>query len=171
MPCRLVVVVALAVSGAIGCAAGRTPSDSDPVAAPGPDVELPAWALSVDIVALELDVAEAAMREIMRDNASAIGADASRYCLRLFGEDPDVSFFTRFGDLPQTIVGASAFSGRRRSRDLIIRVSAIEFIDPKHVVVSAGYHRGKLSASSNSLWMERKDGVWIVTERVLDFIS
>jgi hypothetical protein len=113
------------------------------------------------------------MREIMRRNASAAGDTAGRFCLVLFGRDPDAAFLGRFVDVQQRVVPGSKF--RKHTAldhgDIMIECDSVGLIDATHAEATAGYYEANLSAGGNHLWLQREADVWVVVARSRTWIS
>ena len=56
-------------------------------------------------------------------------------------------------------------------RGLIFRVTAITFVGADVAIVEGGYYEGNMSSSGNTYRVERKDGVWVVTDDKMEWIS
>ncbi|MBC8072632.1 MAG: hypothetical protein IAG13_30200 [Deltaproteobacteria bacterium] len=124
--------------------------------------------------AVQLDVAEAALRDLFEHNASGIQQRAARVCIKLMGKDPGAAFLARFADLGRPVVAGSAFKRMRRSKrawDLRLYVGEIRLIDATHAEASGGYYEGGLSSSGEHLWLELTGGRWTVVARRFEWIS
>lgn len=121
----------------------------------------------------QLAVAEAAMREIMRRNASAAGDGARRFCLVLFGRDPDAAFLGRFVDVQQQVVPGSKFRQHtlHYHADIVIECDSVGLVDATHAEATAGYYEANLSAGGNELWLQREADAWVVVARRRTWIS
>ena len=121
------------------------------------------------VAAVQLAIAESAMRAVMNRNASAAGDDATRFCLQLFGEDPAPAYLARFDDVPTPIVAGSAFRLRTdpedEHRDIKIWCDRLGIVDERVAYASAGYEEGTMSAAGDELWLELHEGRWVVIRR------
>jgi hypothetical protein len=156
---------------ACGCAVATEPSQ--PAAAIAPD-------LSVDD-----QVREAVFRYQFTHNASSQKDRAPVYFLALDDErdkprDPSPALMARFAQHkprvePRSHADVSFDKGvidrDTGERGLVFRVTSISFVSADVAVVEGGYYEANLSSSGNTYRVERKDGVWVVTEDKMQWIS
>jgi len=115
-----------------------------------------------------LDIAETTFRYQFENNVSGQQQKAPAYFLSLFGKDPAPEFLKRFaGHKPPVRKGSEfeIFKGIKFSVTLIKRVTRDK------VEVSGGYYEAGLSASGNTYVLEKKNGRWTVTKKILRWIS
>jgi hypothetical protein len=118
---------------------------------------------------IQLAIAEAALRGLFADNASGIQQDAKRVCIELFGRNPDAAFLERLRDLGRPVAPARAF--RQNADHLLLHIGSMVLVDSTHAEVRGGYYEASLSASGNKLWLELRDGTWIVVRNEILMIS
>jgi hypothetical protein len=115
-----------------------------------------------------LDIAEATFRYQFKNNASAAQQKADAYYLSLFGKDPSAKFLKRFeGHKPPVKMGSEFEIGK----GLKFRVARIKRLDETTVEVSGGYYEAGLSSSGCTYTVKLKGAKWVVTKRVLNWIS
>ncbi|MFO0726111.1 MAG: hypothetical protein U1E65_20175 [Myxococcota bacterium] len=147
--------LALGFVFALGCASAPTPAPPPVEEAPGDDVR------------------EAVFRYLFAHNASEMGDKAEVYCLEIEDKkDPSAGFLTRFSqNTPPAVMSSDcdrdpAHGVHSRSlgkKGLVFNIEAIRKQGPDSAEVDAGYYEAGLSASGETLTLERQNGVWVVT--------
>jgi|NGEPerStandDraft_6_1074524.scaffolds.fasta_scaffold57598_1 hypothetical protein len=132
------------------------------------------------------DIREATFRYQFAKNASGQQATAKVYFLsfivpgKLDGHDPSDDFMKRFaGHNPRVAKASQAKTSKddvvRDSKTgeqgLIFSLNAIHWKSDTEVEVSGGYYEASESASSNTYYLVKKSGKWIVERDVMDWIS
>lgn len=188
----LLMVVAAAMTGTIamagGCAKRTTPSRPAAAAAP----EAPSVASASDSAAtstswLPIDdqVREAVFRHLFTHNESSVKDRALVYFLAIDEgggkrRDPSPALMAQFARQRPRVEPVSradisfekgAVHRDTGERGLVFRVSANKRVSDDVVEVEGGYYEGNLSASGNLFRVERKAGVWIVTDEKMQWIA
>jgi hypothetical protein len=156
-------------SGEAASTSGAAPSTSDVAAA----------TLSVDD-----QVREAVFRHQFKHNASGIKDRAAVYFLAIdeHGKrrDPSPALMARFAQHRPRVEAVSRASGsfdegvRHREtgeQGILFHVKAIKPVRDGVVEVEGGYYEGNLSSSGNFYRVERKAGVWVVTDDKMEWIA
>ena len=150
-------------------AATKPVVEASPQLPPGPHWKAGSLSRDPERARVQLAIAEAALRGLWADNASGIQKDAKRVCIDLFGRDPDRAFLERLHDLGRPVAPARAF--RRNANDLKLQIHSMVLVDSTHAEVHGGYYEASLSSSVNRLWLELRDGTWVVVRNEIIMIS
>jgi hypothetical protein len=130
-------------------------------------------------------VREAVFRHLFTHNASGSKDRAAVYFLALGDgqekqRDPSAALMARFAGHqppvePVSRARVTPFEGARHrgtgKSGIVFRVSAIKRVSDDVVEVECGYYEGNLSASGEIYRVERKAGVWVVTEAKMQWIA
>jgi hypothetical protein len=129
------------------------------------------------------DVRFVTFRYMFGHNASGQQQNAKAYCLEVDGKDPSDALIARFAGSTPPVKKASECTtasdvgdwGVRvrvtREPGLLFRLGAIRWVKASMVEVEGGYYEASLSASSNTYYLEKKNGDWKVVRDVMDVIS
>lgn len=186
----LLVAIAAAMTGMMamtcGCARRTEPSRPAPAAAPETTSVGSASVGSASAATLSIDdqVREAVFRHLFTHNASGMKDRAAVYFLSLGevdkSQDPSSALIARFAQHRPRV---EAVSHARVSLDegvrhretgeqgLVFRVTAIKRVSDDVVEVEGGYYEANQSSSGNIYRVERKAGVWVVTDDKMQWIS
>jgi hypothetical protein len=190
------VAIAAAMTGMMGIAAmasgcaARTEPSSPAAGAPTSvsDAAAPAPAASNAAASTLSDddqVREAVFRYLFTHNASGSKDRAAVYFLALGDgdekqRDPSAALMARFAGHqppvePVSRARVGQFEGARHrgtgKSGIVFRISAIKRVSDDVVDVECGYYEGNLSASGEIYRVERKAGVWVVTEAKMQWIA
>lgn len=178
-----VAVTAMASSCSTRTDASRPPTE--PSRPAGAATETPGSGAAVPReLSVEDQVREAVFRHQFAHNSSGQKDRAPIYFLSL-GEtdkpqDPSPALMARFAQHQPRVEPVSrahvSFDSSVRHRDtgergLIFRVTSIERVSDDLAIVEGGYYEGNLSSSGNTYRVERKNGVWVVTDDKMQWIS
>lgn len=129
------------------------------------------------------DVREAVFRYEFEHNASAAQNKVRYYFISIDDGkvDPTPQFLARFKDIsPRVLPGSAGAQSPLDTRihhkidgakGLSFNVGEIKWIGDDKVEVEGGYFESGLSASGNTYTVERRSGVWTVTENHMWWIS
>jgi hypothetical protein len=164
---------------AAGAAAPETAS-----AASGSGSASTSAAASTSELSADDQVREAVFRHLFTHNSSGMKDRAAVYFLSLAeigkSKDPSPALMARFAQQEPRV---EAVSRARVSPDegvrhrdtgepgLVFRVTAIKRVSDGVVDVECGYYEGNMSSSGNTYRVERKSGVWVVTDAKMEWIS
>jgi hypothetical protein len=177
------------IAMAWGCAKRAEPSR--PGAAPetsavgtAPESASASAASSTSTLSVDDQVREAVFRHLFTHNASGMKDRAAVYFLSLAeigkSKDPSPALMARFAQHKPRV---EAVSRARVSPDegvrhretgepgLVFRVTAIKRVSNDVVDVECGYYEGNMSSSGNTYRVERKSGVWVVTDARMEWSS
>ena len=126
----------------------------------------------------EADIAEAVFRYQFLHNASGRQQHAAVYFLSLRYRNPSQEFMQRFASSTPRVSTVSECTEDDDIRDLhtdepgiLFRITDIKWITPTQVEVSGGYNEGRLSSSGDTYYVEKRDGIWMVTRGEMHWIS
>jgi hypothetical protein len=172
---------------ASGCATRTEPSRPAPAAATGTRSGSTAAAsasASVSTLSVDDQVREAVFRHLFAHNGSGSRDRAAVYFLSLGDvdkpQDPSPALMARFAQHRPRVEAISrarvGFEEGVRHRDtgergLVFGVNTIKRVSDDVVEVEGGYYEGNLSASGNFYRVERKAGVWVVTDDKMQWVS
>jgi hypothetical protein len=141
---------------------------------------------SLALSEVDPEIAEATFRYQFAHNASAQQASANVYCV-MYGvswlaqpEDPPPQVLSRLADVtpPVTPVSQCSASMEKGVVDkttgrsgLIFRLESVRCSGESSCEVNGGYYEGNLSSSGNTYTLEKRDGKWVVTKDVMNWIS
>jgi hypothetical protein len=146
----------------------------------------PTAASDASTLSREDQVREAVFRYQFTHNASGQKDRAPVYFLSLDSEgekeprDPSPALMARFAQHkprvePRSHAKVSFDKGvvHRETGEsgLVFRVTAITFVGADAAVVEGGYYEANMSSSGNTYRVERKGGVWVVTDDKMVWIS
>ena len=115
-----------------------------------------------------LDIAESVFRYQFSHNASGLQQKAQGFFLKLFRDDPDADFLSRFKDVMPPVHKGTEFKSGAGLRFSVVKIKRLT---ASTVEVEGGYFEGGLSASGNRYTVEKKDGKWTVVKDRMMWIS
>lgn len=113
-------------------------------------------------------IVEVAFRYLFTNNASAAQQQSPAFFISLLRRDPPDTIVRRFADVGKPVLPDSAF---KEGAGIKFFVNSITFLNKDTVSVQAGYYEGNLSASGDTLILNRENGKWIVVSSKQDWIS
>lgn len=144
----------------------------------------PAASAASSALSVDDQVREAVFKHLFKQNASGMKERAAFYFLSLGDsdkpQDPSPALMARFAEHrprvePVSRARISVEEGIRHretgEKGIVFRVTAIKRVSDDVMEVEGGYHEGTLSASGNVFRVERKNGVWVVTDDKMQWIA
>ena len=166
----IAIMILFAAAGCTCCRAKHVPADSETAKGEPPAPESSA----ID------EIHEAVFRSLFEKNASGMKDKACAYYISIGEEDPSDSFLARFEGHAPPVRKASGASANKREgvvdkvtgeRGLRFTVGEHEWLSDTHVKVEATYYEAGLSAAGYTFELKLKGGNWVVTSRVMNWIS
>ena len=115
-----------------------------------------------------LDICEAVFRYLFKHNASKVQQKAKSYFITIFKQDPSDEFLARFtGNNPPVRKGSDFAIGE----GLVFSIGSIIRIGEDTAQVCGGYYETGLSSSGNIYTVVRKNGLWVVENDEMLWIS
>ncbi len=136
---------------------------------------------------IDPDIAEATFLYQFKHNASGQQADAHDYCIGFSSapgdeRDPSPEFVARFAGHEPPVKARSGCSIDASNWNIVIdktsgrtglifTISAVKCSSETSCEVEGGYFESGTSSSSNTYYLEKHDGNWVVTRDVMHWIS